>query len=113
MLRLKMSLVILIIIFLSGCRTPEIRDLEQKNLKLVLSVDTESGRRYINEDESVCFTRMYKHSKGYVGPIGQEHDNDITYCNDLIGYGPSEYVDLSLFFEEVRVEVNRPEENSK
>jgi len=52
---------------------------------------------------------MYRHTKGYVGPIGQEAVSDVTHCHDVIGYDSADYVDLSDFFEEVRIEINKKE----
>jgi len=109
MLKVSLSLVTLLIVChnLVGCNTPEIRDLRQQNLRLVLETDPDTGRRYINESESACFSRHYRHTKNYVGSVGQESENDVTDCNDMIGYGARDYTDLAVFFEEVRVEVNK------
>ena len=107
MQRLRLISVLLLIVFLEACNTPQIRDLEQKNIRLVLITDPETGRRYIDEQESACFTRMYRHSKEYLGSVGQEAEFDVLHCNDMIGYGPEDYVDLASFFEDVRIEVNK------
>lgn len=99
---LKKSSVILLMICLSGCSTPEIRDLPQMSLRLVLETD-ENGRRYVNEKESACFIRIYRHSKNHLGTVGRETEEDVLHCNKMIGYGPRDYADLNQFFEEVRL----------
>ena len=106
MLKLKLITIVLLTIFLEGCNTPQIRELRQRNLRLIIETD-DSGRRYINEEESACFTRMYAHSKNYIGTRGNESEEDVLFCNDTIGYDSADYVELNNFMEEVRVEINK------
>ena len=102
-----MKKLLITICILTGCNSPEIRDLEQRNLRLVLIQDQETGRRYIDEEQSACFARYYRHSKEYLGPVGQSSSHDILHCNDIIGYDSADYVDLADFFEQVRIKVNK------
>ena len=101
------TLILITLLFLSACNTPQVRDLPQKNLQLVFEIDDETGRRYINEEKSSCFYRHYRHSQDYLGPIGQEGELDVAECNDMIGYSPDEYVELSDYFEAVRRLLNK------
>jgi len=110
MQKLKQIIKILLISCLSiSCNFSKIRDLEQKNLRLVLDYDS-SGRRYINEDESGCHVRFYRHSKEYLGSVGQESEQDVTYCDDVVGYDSLDYIDLADFFEKVRKKVTGEKE---
>ena len=105
MQRLKKISLILSISFLNSCNTPEIRDLRQLNLRLIL--EPCGDRRCVVEEESACFSRFYRHSKEYLGSIGREEELDVTACHDSIGYNSADYVDLSDFFEEVRKEITK------
>ena len=107
MLKTNLTISLLMTIFLSGCQTPEVRDLLQKSARLVLIYDAETGRRYVDEQESGCFVRMYRHTKEYVGSITSSEERDILECNKVIGYGPRDYGDLALFKEEIRRKLAR------
>lgn len=99
------SLLLISFLNLTGCQEPEIRNLRQRNIRIVVVTEESTGRRYIDEEQSGCFTRMYRHSKDYVGSVGQETSSDILECDDIIGYGVSDYVDLTNFLEDVRREI--------
>jgi len=71
----------------------------------VLDTDPETGRRYINEDESACFTRMYRHTKDFLGAVSDPEESDVSDCQKVIGYLPKDYGDLSDFKEEVRKKI--------
>jgi len=105
MQRLKQISLILSVSFLSSCNSPEIRDLRQFNVRLITE---ECGDRIcINMEESACFSRSYRHSKDYIGSVGQDQVFDIRECHDVIGYKSGDYVDLSDFFENVRREITK------
>ena len=101
---LKKVSLMLLMTCLSGCSNIAIRDLPQLNIRLVFDFDPVSGRRYLNEKDSVCFVRSYRHSKEFIGPINKNKEIPLMDCNKMTGYAPSDYVDLSVFKEEVRLE---------
>lgn len=103
---MKNFLIILIMFGTLSCRNrsgesrPEINDLEQMTpiFKLV-EVD---GKEYISIEESVCLSRIFRHSKGYVGPIKGRIQLNILECHKMIGYAPDEYKVLVTWLENFR-----------
>lgn len=111
MQRLKQISLILSLSFLSSCNSPEIRDLRQLNVRLI--TEPCGDRLCINEEESACFSRIYRHSENYIGSVGSDQELPITDCHDVIGYKAGDYVDLSDFFEEVRKKITKKKSKSK
>jgi len=99
-----MSLVILSGTCLSGCLNPNsyprISDQEQLSPNFVyVKID---GKEYIDVEKSVCFSRVYRIAKGYIGSVGNEMDLNIKECNKVIGYAPSEYGVFATWMENFR-----------
>ena len=55
--------------------------------------------RFIVKDESTCVCRMYRHTKVYIGPVGDSWEDDVTKCDSLTGYLPDEYAETRDFLE--------------
>lgn len=100
----KTMLGILILICLSSCRSPnsypKINDQEQLSPFFVyVEID---GKRYIDVEESVCLARTYRITKGFIGPISQAIDLNISECHKIIGYAPAEYGVFATWMENFR-----------
>ena len=110
MLKQKMLLGMLSVIFLEGCGSNDLEesiDFNQKSIRLVLKID-DSGRRYIDEEESVCFRKRYRYSIKMIGPINEiVEDLDITACNKVIGESPKNYKKKIDWLESIRLEALR------
>lgn len=94
---IKNLLKILLISSLSACNTPQIRDLDQKQIFLVFNDDGS-----LNIESSGCFVRLYRHSVDYIGPIGDAVEVPLIDCSKVIGYNPQDYGDLYRYQEQVR-----------
>lgn len=100
-----MILGMLIVSCLSSCVNPNsyprIKDQEQLSPFLAPAVEIE-GKLYIPVKKSVCLSRVYRISKGFVGSIGRELDLDIYECNKIIGRAPAEYGVFATWLENFR-----------
>ena len=107
MLKQKMTLGILFLIFLSSCGSNDIEEsveFNQKTVQLHLKID-ENGRRYIDEEKSVCFRRRYRYSLDMIGPVNRiVEDLDISECHKVIGSSPLNYKKKIDWFEAIRLE---------
>ena len=84
-------LIVLGMLFLSclDIDRPKIRDVEQKSpFYVYVEID---GKEYIDVEMSVCFSRMYRNSKEYIGPTTQYEDKNIKECDKIVGNSPDEY----------------------
>lgn len=109
MLRQKMLLGMLFAISLSSCGSSDVEesvDFNQKTVQLYLKTD-ENGRRYIDEERSVCFRRRYRYSLGYIGSISDVEDLDITACNKITGNSPLNYKKKIDWLEALRIEASQ------
>lgn len=97
---IKTLIVLISVSFLSGCGAPEIADQEQCSPRFAY-VDI-MGERYIDTKESVCFCRMYRWSRGYVGGVGATTDKPIEYCHKLVGHPPDAYFEVARWYEKMR-----------
>jgi hypothetical protein len=95
---------ILILICLSSCKNPnsypKINDQEQLSPFFVYK--NINGKLYISVEDSVCLSRVYRISKGFIGPISEAIELDIRECNKSIGYAPREYGVFSTWMENFR-----------
>lgn len=95
MLKLKLTLIPLSIIFLSGCNGfPTI--LPQERCVIVLESD----------QGSYCRCHLYEWSKDHIGRISDSVDHEIKYCDKLIGFRPDTYGRVYTWWEEIRLWVN-------
>ena len=104
-----MKLLMLLMIFLSGCGSNDIAesiDFNQKSIRLVFKTD-ESGRRYIDEDQSACFRRRYRYSIDLIGSISKVETLDVSECNKIIGNSPLNYKKKIDWLESIRLEALR------
>jgi len=102
----KMLLLMLSMIFHSGCGTSGLEesvDFNQKSLRLVLKTD-ENGRRYIDEEESACFRRRYRYSLELIGSTSKAEILDVTACDKVIGSSPLNYKKKIDWLEALRLE---------
>jgi len=111
MQRLKMSMILLLITCLSCNTYAPINDLVQCSPLITLM--EENDRRYIDEDNSTCTCRMYRYTIDYVGPVGDIWNEDLLYCNKLVGNTPDEYGELSIWFEKDRLIHNKIQNKTK
>jgi len=95
--------MLLLILTEVGCNTADtFVDFNQKQIRLVL-IEDEEGRRYVDEEESVCFMRRYRIGKDMIGPLpGGMEEMDILKCNQITGESPMNYAKKTSFLEEVR-----------
>ena len=100
MQKIELTLIMLLLIFFSGCTIPEIDDKPQCSPDFVLI--EEDGRRYIDEEKTTCRCRMYRRTPEYLGSIGNFWDEDITHCHKMIGETLDVYPDVAAFYEEIR-----------
>tara|TARA_R110000803_G_scaffold162194_1_gene225810 strand:+ start:20798 stop:21085 length:288 start_codon:yes stop_codon:yes gene_type:complete len=89
-------------ISLSACSTPQVRDLNQLNLRFKTEKDPVSGRIYIIEKESGCYSRKYEHSLSFIGKKSKTIKIPFNSCSNIIGYNPAEYIELYQFMESIR-----------
>jgi hypothetical protein len=91
------------VIFHSGCTEKDYEIIkDQKQVFFVFETDEETGRRYLNEEKSTCVSRQYKYSLKYVGKIGSPKHIPFDECQKVIGYTPSDYVEVHEYHEKVR-----------
>lgn len=104
MQKLPMKFVPLLMICLSACQTRP--DELIKNQKFVSFSYVEiDGKKYIDPDKSFCAVREYKYSLEFLGPITKFRDVKFDECNKLNGYTPKDYIDVTNFLEDVRLEI--------
>ena len=86
MLRQKTIFVLLLIIFLSGCNTPE----------------THVERCVISIQNQTCFCHKYEINKDYIGKIGDTYEVDYYHCDKLVGFTPDNWTELRLYLGDVQ-----------
>lgn len=107
-LTLKVMFCLVLLAMLTSCQDiPKAQDSIQKQIRLVVETDPETGRRYINEDESRCFYRTYRYSIDYIGAVGDAQEEDVLECNKIIGWKPKEYEKVTEYHERVRVMIQK------
>ena len=107
--KMKILLGILLITCLSSCLTscrvsrdnmPKIEDVKQ--LSPYFHYVTIDGKEYIDVQKSVCFSRDYRHTIDYVGPVGAYESLNIKKCNKVVGYSPVNYTKVFNYQDYVR-----------
>lgn len=92
--------------FLGACHDgrPKELNVTQHGLYLTLVRESETGRLYVDEKNSTCYSRGYRYSIDYSGPAGEGWKmNPLETCHKMVGYLPATYVDVVNFQEEVRL----------
>jgi len=108
LLTMKVMLCLVLLAMLTSCNdVPKAQDSIQKQIRLVLEIDPDTGRRYINEEESRCFFRTYRYSVDYIGAVGDAQEEDVSECNKIIGWRPKEYEKVTEYHERVRVLIQK------
>lgn len=99
-----MSSIILLTIFLSGCRNIPFpsRDIERCSLFInQVEGDLYSGK---------CRCHDYRISKKFLGRVTEPVDHPIEYCKRLVGFRPTEWTDVFVsWFEELQILSNQEE----
>jgi len=91
MQKLMMILILLLIISLNvGCRG---------TIKLPPIVDQE--RCIISLEFNKCRCHMYRVSHKEIGRVGESTNKPLEYCDKLIGFKSSAWINYALWFEEV------------
>ena len=55
------------------------------------------------DDESeTCFSRRYRYSRDYIGPITEFSPTDRINCDRAVGYPPEDYVRVQQWLEDQR-----------
>ena len=108
MRKLKKTLTILFLIFLSSCTTSDI-DFKQRSAYFVyVTID---GKEYISVEESACFVRDYHKGIDYIGPKpGEVSEEPIKECDRMIGSNPEDYGRNLVFEEEIRRKLSKRSE---
>jgi hypothetical protein len=58
------------------------------------------GQEYIPINGSKCLSRVYRISKGYIGPANDNViEHDLRECHKIIGRAPDEYGEFSTWLE--------------
>jgi len=100
-------LMISVICLSASCRVteePKIEDLRQ--LSVYFHFVDIAGKEYIDVAASRCYSRQYRHSKEFIGPLGNEKLEDMSVCDRMIGYSPRNYTKLHNFMQRVRSQIN-------
>jgi hypothetical protein len=72
------------------------------------AITVEQCSPYMGDDEQVCFCRMYRFSREYVGPLkGTERDEPLSYCHKVVGFTAKDYHLAATYWEKVRRASNR------
>lgn len=89
---------------LSSCRNPNSypRIENQEQLSPYFVTEEVNGKQYISIEKSKCFSRTYKISKEFIGPIDKAIELDIRECHKVVGYSPREYGVFSTWLENMR-----------
>jgi hypothetical protein len=105
MQKLKMMFVILLVSFLSSCKSPNSypRIQDQEQLSPHFEYVTVNNIVYISIDKSSCNSRTYRISKHSIGPINKAIKLDIRECQKLVGRSPNEYTIFFNWLESFRV----------
>jgi len=88
-------LMMLSMIFLSGCQAPEIRDRER--CLIVLRKDNITPR---------CRCHQYHIGRDKVGKVGDSYNKPLEYCDRLVGFRPDEWALLYTDIVELMEWVN-------
>jgi len=100
MLRLSLILSVSIIIFHS-CKTLEVK---QKEIRLVMV--KENNVRFINEEESGCWERMYHYGLDFIKPIELWQEVPLENCGKMVGNSYDDYKELVKAANGARVDHN-------
>lgn len=95
----------LICLSLVSCKSPDSypRIADQEQLSPVFAYIEINGKQYIDLESSYCLMRIYRITKGYVGPTTQAVELHISECNKVIGYAPTEYGVFATWLENLRI----------
>ena len=104
---MKMLIILMTLMTLiQSCRNPDsypkLEDQEQLSPYLANVVEID-GEEYIPLKGSYCFSRVYRISKGSIGPINEAINLDIRECHKIVGRAPSEYGVFATWLENFRV----------
>ena len=100
--QIKILLVILLAGCLSSCRSlPTVEDLPQCSVYLDIFQD-ENGQKQVNYDGSTCFCRSYHFGTDFIGPKTEVSEHPVEMCQKIIGWAPSDYSTLWVYWDEVR-----------
>ena len=89
MLILKKTIILLLIICLSGCS------------KIILPTVKDQERCVLSLKYNKCSCHQYRVSKDTVGRVGETVHHSIEHCENLVGFSPMSFIEYVLFFEEV------------
>lgn len=108
MRKLPVKFVILLTIFLSGCRSrPDILISNQKFVTFhFVEID---GKKYIDPDLSFCVQRKYQYSLDLLGPIEKFQNIPFEKCDKMTGHTVNDYVGFHSFLDDVRLEIKSHE----
>lgn len=97
---MKMSLILALTICLSGCG------------KVFIPKMDDHERCVVSVKFNKCRCHIYRVSSEKVGRISDSYDKPLNYCNNLVGFKPSIWIEYVLWFEEVFEAVNDANNNS-
>lgn len=104
MLKQKMILLMLLTVIGTSCNTIELR---QHILKLKVERDPINNRLYIDEEYSGCFTRWFRYSSEFIGPIENLMEVPIDNCDKLFGHRNLDYNEAIKALNSSRLDYNR------
>lgn len=102
---MKTLILLILLTVITSCRNPDgyprISDQEQLSPNFhYVEID---GKGYIDVEKSHCLSRIYRYSKGYIGPIGLAIEIPIQECQKVIGKAPREYAVFATWLEDFRI----------
>jgi hypothetical protein len=105
MLKLKLILMLLLISFLSSCKNqfPSIEPQVRCINVLLVEKDVDGDKFY----SGYCRCHLYEWSIDRIGRVGESIDYDLAKCNKLIGFEPDTYSNVYIWWENIRLWLNR------
>jgi hypothetical protein len=69
--------------------------------KVLIPKMDDHERCVVSIEFNKCRCHIYRVAPEFVGRVGNSYDKALNYCNNLVGFKPSVWVEYVLWFEEV------------
>lgn len=105
MQKAKLLLILLLITFLSSCKNdfPAIKP-QVRCVNVLLEEKIIEGVPYY---AGYCRCHLYEWSSSRIGRIGDSVDYELAKCNKLVGFEPDTYGTIYMWWESIRLWLNR------
>jgi len=103
--KLKLTLMLLLIISLSSCKGgfPTIEP-QLRCVSVLLNEKDVDGDKYYS---GFCRCHLYEWTSERIGRVGESVDYELVKCNKLIGFEPDTYGKVYIWWENIRMWLNR------